>query len=234
MCGFDPQAFAASRRELRLERFLTPVASREASRRAVPDGVSGDLRVFAFGSSMWDPAFRFAKLRRAHAPLHARRIILKDRFGGSSTAASPGMQAALDHGGGCDGLAFGFAAQDGSTETEILSRRETRGAADHATYIPAETVTGAIRALAFTADHGSPAIAGDVPRHEQVRSIATGAGFFGSRLGCLMNIASGLAALGIEDAEGASLMRETADYPGDPHHAALAAPDPTHQPEGTP
>ena len=38
--------------------------------------------VFGYGSLMWDPAFRFAEVRRAHVPGYARRFILKDVYGG--------------------------------------------------------------------------------------------------------------------------------------------------------
>lgn len=210
--GFDPQTFAADRPDLELEAFLTPATQREARRKAVLAGWRGDLWVFAYGSLMWDPAFRFAELRRAHVADHARRFILKDSFGGRGTAMRPGMLAALDHGAGCDGLVFRIAASDVAAETEILWRREMAGPAYHATFVTAATAAGQVRALAFTADHASPAIVADIMRDDQVRCIATGAGVFGSSLDYLKNIAANFAVLGIEDAEVASLMRETAAY----------------------
>ncbi len=217
--GFDPQALATSRPELGLEAFLTPEAEREALRGATLAGVEGDLWVFAYGSLMWDPAFRFAELRRAHVADHARRFILKDSCGGRGTAEQPGILAALDHGPGCDGLVFRIAAADVPGETEILWRREMAGPAYHAAFVTADTAIGRVRALAFTADHASPAIVGDIPRAEQVRYIATGAGFFGPSLDYLTNIAAHFAVLGIEDAEVANLMREMAAWLADQHQA---------------
>lgn len=227
--GFDPQALAISRPELGLETFLTPAAEREAMRGVTLAGVEGDLWVFGYGSLMWDPAFRFAELRRAHVADHARRFILKDSFGGRGTAEQPGMLAALDHGTGCDGLIFRIAAADVAGETEILWRREMAGPAYHAAFVTADTAMGKVRALAFTADHASSAIVGDIPRAEQVRYIATGVGFFGSSLDYLTNIAAHFEVLGIEDAEVASLMRETAAWLADRQQAR---PGPDHQRNG--
>ena len=222
--GFDPQALAASRPELALEAFLTPAAKREGLRRAALADWQGDLWVFGYGSLMWDPAFRFAELRRAHVADHARRFILKDTFGGRGTADQPGMLAALDDGAGCDGLVFRIAAADVADETEILWRREMAGPAYHAAFVTADTAAGQVRALAFTADHTSAAIVCDISRADQVRYIATGAGFFGSSLDYLTNIATHFAVLGIDDAEVAGLMRETAAYLAD-HPVTGIAPD---------
>lgn len=209
---FDPQAYAASRPDLKLESFIIPAAQREAGRKAALAGWQGDLWVFAYGSLMWDPAFRFVDVRRAHVPDHARRFILKDSFGGRGTAERPGMQAALDLGSGCDGLVFRIAAAEVTTETEILWRREMAGPAYHPTFVTADTAAGPLQALTFAADHSSAAIVGDVSRAEQVRCIATGAGVFGTSHAYLANIATQFAVMGIEDPEVDSLMQETAAY----------------------
>lgn len=212
MRRFDPHALAASRPDLGLEAFLMAADRREALRQAALAHVQSDLWVFGYGSLMWDPAFRFAEVRRAHVADHARRFILKDSYGGRGTADLPGMLAALDYGAGCDGLVFRIAAADVAAETEILWRREMAGPAYHAVFVVADTELGSVQALAFTADHASAAIVGDISRAEQVQFIATGAGFFGSSLDYLANIAAHFAALGIEDAEVSGLMREAATY----------------------
>lgn len=83
-----------------------------------------DLWVFAFGSLMWDPAFLFAEVRRALVPGYSRQFLLKDIYGGRGTKEAPGLMAALDKGGCCEGLAFRITANDVDAETEILWRRE--------------------------------------------------------------------------------------------------------------
>lgn len=210
--SFDPHRFAAARPELGLSAFLTPAETREASRREALEPVQGDLWVFAYGSLMWDPAFHFAELRRARVASHARRFILKDSYGGRGTRDRPGLLAALDQGGGCDGLVFRIRSKDVAAETEILWRREMAGPAYVPSFVAADTGLGPVTALTFVADPFSPAIVRDIPRDLQVRYIATGAGFFGSSLDYLMNIATHFAALGIEDAEVESLLRETVAF----------------------
>ena len=77
--------------------FLISDEARDANRAAtlstLPDG---DLWVFAYGSLMWDPALRFTKVRRAHAPRHTRRFILKEVLGGRGSPEAPGLVAALE------------------------------------------------------------------------------------------------------------------------------------------
>ena len=79
----------------------------EAARLAfLAERLDSDLWIFAYGSLMWDPGFNFAEVRRANAPRHARKFILKDSFGPRGCPEAPGLMAALDDGEGCDGLAF--------------------------------------------------------------------------------------------------------------------------------
>lgn len=220
MRGFDPFAVAARRPELEMEKFLLPQVKREASRREALADAQGDFWVFAYGSLMWDPAFRFVELRRAHVADHARRFILKDIYGARGTADRPGLMAALDHGPGCEGLAFRIAAAELVAETEILWRREMAGSAYQPRLVKAATALGPITALTFVADPAARAIDRDIPREQQVRYIATGSGFFGSSFDYLVNIATQFAALGIEDAEVAGLVRDTTTY-----RAGMAEPD---------
>lgn len=193
--------------------------TREAIRAEALAGHSGDLWVFAYGSLMWDPALRFAEVRRAHAPDHERRFILREDKGGRGTAEAPGLMAALDEGAGCDGLVFRIEAGDVETETEILFRREMLAPGYLAVFVPVQIGEEAVRALAFLADHGAPEICGDISWQDQVRMIATGAGMLGTSRDYLANIVRHFDHLGIEDAECTALLREAdawiAAHPGD-------------------
>ena len=185
-------------------------AEREASRaQALAGRRGGDLWVFAYGSLMWDPAFRFEEVRRAHAPRHARRFILKDVYGGRGTFAAPGLMAALDAGSGCDGLAFRIAGANVEQETEILWRREKIGPAYIPVFIDVDLSDRRIPALTFVADHDATLIDAGLTRAQQVEYCATGTGFMGSSADYLRNIAGQFAALGIRDEEVSELLRET-------------------------
>lgn len=187
-------------------------AQREAIRAEALVGHSGDLWIFGYGSLMWDPALRFAEVRRAHVAGHARRLILVDTRGGRGTKEAPGLFATLDAGDGCEGLAFRIAAEEVETETEILFRREMIAPGYLARFIPSRIGDADIRLLAFVADHDVPDVRPDLTREEQVRYIAHGAGDLGTSRDYLANIVGHFTHLGITDDHCTELLREVDAY----------------------
>lgn len=201
-------------------------AEREARRRAALAGRLGaDVWVFAYGSLMWDPAFRFAEVRVGRVAGYARRFCLKDTWGGRGTAEAPGLMAALDHGPGCTGLAFRIAAAEVEAETEILWRREQISGAYAPLFLPLSTAQGDVEALAFVANHASPVICPDLSPDETVRYLATGTGTLGTSRAYLEGIAAQFAALGIDDPEVWALVEAVRRYPS-PGDWTAAAPPP--------
>ncbi len=161
---------------------------------------AGDLWIFGYGSLMWDPAIRFAEVRRAHAIDHTRRFILKDVHGARGTAERPGLMAALDAGEGCDGLLFRIPEPLVDAETEILYRRERIGPAYSAAFVPVRLPDGTVlEAIAFVADHTSPTIDASLTEADEVRLIATGTGFLGSSFDYVRGIEAKFDLLGIVD-----------------------------------
>ena len=187
---------------------------REAMRaRTLAEHRDEDLWVFAYGSLMWDPAIRFAEVRRARVPDYARRFILKDIYGARGTKDSPGLMAALDRGPGCDGLLFRIDREIIGDETKVLWQREQVGPAYTATFVDAIASHGEqLRALAFVADHEADLIDGTMTRDEQIRYLATGTGFLGSSLDYLKGIEQKFISLGIYDDEVTSLLHEAEAY----------------------
>lgn len=188
-------------------------SEREASRAQTLAGRwDTDLWVFAYGSLMWDPAFRFEEVRRARVPDYARRFILKDVYGGRGTFDAPGLMAALDKGPGCDGLVFRISRDNIDEETEVLWRREKVGPAYTPVFVEAIASERRLPALTFAADHEADLIDASLTRAQQIEFCATGTGFMGSSVEYLRNIASQFDALGIQDEEVSALLRETEAY----------------------
>jgi cation transport protein ChaC len=185
---------------------------REAIRAETLRGHGGDLWIFAYGSLMWDPALRFAEVRRAMADGHARRFILLDDKGARGTREAPGLMAALDTGDGCEGLAFRIRAADVEVETEILFRREAIGPGYTPGFIPIRIAEDEASALTFLANHDYPDIRGDIPRTEQIRCIATGSGFLGTSREYLAKVVGHFAHLGIADDHCTDLLRAVDAY----------------------
>jgi len=181
---------------------------REAMRADTLAGRRGeDLWVFGYGSLMWDPGIRFAEVRRARVPDHARRFILKDVYGARGTFDNPGLMAALDEGPGCDGLLFRIARDHIEDETEVLWRREKVGPAYRAT---------------FVADHDAELIDAGLTREQQIHYVATGTGFLGSSMDYLRNIHRKFTALGIRDDDVASLLSDAESYARSHRHLTSA------------
>ena len=165
-----------------------------------------DLWVFAYGSLMWDPAFRFSEVRRARAPDYSRRFIVKDIHGARGTFDNPGLMAALDKGSGCEGLLFRIAQVHIEEETEVLWRREQLGPAYTPVFVEAIFSGQSVSALTFVADHDAEPIDANLTREEQIRFVATGKGFAGTSMDYLRNIHQKFAALGIHDEDAAALL----------------------------
>ncbi len=184
-------------------------SEREALRHQTLDGRQRqDLWVFAYGSLMWDPALEFSSVRRAFAPHHQRRFILKDIYGGRGTRETPGLMAALDVGEGCEGFAYHIAGDRVDTETQILWRREMFGAAYTAAFVEIQIDGQTVDALTFVADHESDVICPQLTLDEQVRLICTGSGFLGTSHEYLKNILDQFKVLGIVDESSAALFQE--------------------------
>jgi cation transport protein ChaC len=189
--------------------WLRSDTERETLRRAFLSGLSGDLWVFAYGSLMWDPGLHFSQVRRAHVPGYARRMILRDVNGARGTPEAPGLMAALDHGPeGCDGLVFRIDAGLVEAETTVLWQREMIGRGYIPVMVPADTFNGPVTCMTFIADHSADSMVAGLTREEQVRYIATGAGFIGTSLDYLRGIARHFEVLGIDDQAVSSLLAE--------------------------
>lgn len=171
---------------------------REATRSAALAGrFDADLWVFAYGSLMWDPAIRFAEIRRARLAGYHRRFCLKIDIGRGSRKA-PALMAAIDAGGECHGLVFRIEAHLVNEETEILWMREMVGYGYEPRFLPVLTPQGPVEALAFVIDRSSPQFA-DVSAAEAAAIIAGGRGILGTNRDYFNNLASHVHLLGITD-----------------------------------
>lgn len=172
---------------------------REANRREVLDGHRDkDLWLFAYGSLMWDPAFFFEEVRIGLVSGLQRRFCLHLPTGRGS-ADHPGLMAALDTGGSCEGLVFRIGKDKIETETEIVWRREMIADAYVPVFLPVKTVQGDVEALTFVANTESERYMGRLPIDDAADRIAHATGVLGSNLSYLENLSAQMRHLGIED-----------------------------------
>jgi len=176
-------------------------AQREDSRnKTLKSRLDNDLWVFAYGSLMWDPAFRFSEIRTAQLKGYQRSFCVKSELG-RGTPEKPGLMACLDAGGECRGLTFRIDRKFVEEETQVLWRREMLMHVYAAEFVVLETPFGDLEALAFVVDRSATAYLPGMSLQETAGYMATGAGIFGSSLEYLANLAGQFKAIGIEDDE---------------------------------
>ena len=183
----------------------------ESRRKSLESAAPGNLWVFAYGSLMWDPAFRFDEVRIAHLSRHERRFCLKSELG-RGTPEKPGLMAGLDDGQGCDGLAFRIPHELVEEETRIIWQREMLLHAYAPVFFTATTALGEIETLAFVVDHTANSYVPDLTLQQTARYMATGKGMFGSNQEYLENMAKQFEVLCIHDAAMFALRDATRSY----------------------
>ena len=172
---------------------------REASRIETLEGrLRDDLWVFAYGSLMWDPAFRFDEVRTAVATGYQRSFCLKSELG-RGTPEKPGLIAGLNVGGNCHGLAFRIDRNLVEEESRVIWAREMIIHAYIPKFIRLTTPMGPVEALAFVVDHTAKYYLVGMSMKETANLIATGVGVFGSSLDYLESLAGHFQVLGIQD-----------------------------------
>lgn len=171
--------------------------AREATRAKALAGRNADLWVFAYGSLMWDPGIHVVEIRRATLHGYHRRFCLKTTLGRGSRER-PGLMAALDRGGICDGLALRVPSEHVDRETEILWAREMLADSYVPSFVAVETPQGGIEALAFEINRENSRYV-TLELEEMAQMIANGRGRIGSNLEYLDNLAERLDLLGFSD-----------------------------------
>jgi cation transport protein ChaC len=173
----------------------------EASRLAVlgDHKAEDDLWIYSYGSLMWDPGFHFAEVRLADVEGYQRRFTLKINLGRGSQDHPALMLSLEPQQGRCHGLAFRIAASSVHAETAILWRREMLRGGYAPAMVPMATPQGPITALAFVSNSSHPSYVGELPLDETAAMIASGKGILGTNREYLVQLATQLDALGIDD-----------------------------------
>ncbi len=174
-------------------------ADREANRRAVLAGrMNRDLWVFAYGSLIWDPAVHVEEYRYGTLSGYSRRFCMLLE-GGRGSHDRPGLMAALDQGGHCDGVVFRIPAPLVDRETEFMWRREMFSGAYRPTFLSATTPQGPVEALTFLMDRDNRRYAPHFSEDEAARMIAMAEGELGPNFDYLDSLVRHLDELGITD-----------------------------------
>ena len=159
---------------------------------------SSDVWIFAYGSLIWNPIFRFAEQRVGTIYGWHRRFCLWAPIG-RGTPENPGLVLGLDKGGSCRGIVYRIAATDVPSELMLLWRREMLVGSYLPRWVRVWDGTQKLEAIAFVINRHHRAYAGDISLDTTVNSIATAAGELGSCADYLMQTINGLMTVGIQD-----------------------------------
>jgi cation transport protein ChaC len=167
-----------------------------------------DLWIYSYGSLMWDPGFHFAEVRQAEVDGYQRRFCMKLDLGRGSRQF-PGLMLSLEaQAGCCRGLAFRIAADAVDTESAILWRREMLRGGYSPAMLPMTTPQGPITALTFVSNPRHRSYVGELTLEETAATIVSGKGVLGTNREYLVQLATQLQALGIDDPYVAQLHAE--------------------------
>ncbi len=161
---------------------------------------SGDLYVFAYGSLMWDPGFRFVE---RHFGLlrgdHRAFCIYSHHYRG--TSQSPGLVLGLDRGGACRGIVYRVAAADDKEVRAYLWEREIGNDGVYVEkQLPVLLDDGvSVAALTYVADRAHPQYAGRLSDEQLVPLIKSGVGVKGRCLDYCANTVKHLEELGFRE-----------------------------------
>jgi glutathione-specific gamma-glutamylcyclotransferase len=190
----------------------------ERRRLAPPPGE--DFWLFAYGSLMWNPGFRYLESHPALVRGYHRAFCVHSvHYRG--TPARPGLVLGLDRGGACRGRAYKVAAVDGKRVTDYLHEREmitgiyeprwlkvlllpASGSPMEVPSSPASAGRTAatprsVRAAAYIVDRRHKEYAGKLAPAEVAERIRQGTGSAGSNVAYLENTVRHLDELGVVD-----------------------------------
>jgi glutathione-specific gamma-glutamylcyclotransferase len=158
------------------------------------------VRVFAYGSLLWDPCFMFDARESARLRGWTRRTCLWTVHARGSPE-HPGLFYGLDAepDGWCDGAVFTLRQEGLDQSLDALWRREMHAAVYTPRWFDLDAAGGTIQALGFVVNRSHPQYAGDIDSDTAAKYIAEAYGKFGSCADYYAATVASLRAEGLED-----------------------------------
>ena len=150
-------------------------------RKIIPDGgVGEDIFIFAYGSLLWNPTFKYVDQLPAKIYGYHRSFCMKTKLGRGSPK-NPGLMLALDKGGTCKGSVYKLFKKNEIKEIDLLFKREMITGAYIPKIIQAELKTGdRVNCLAFTVDKKNENYISNLSSEEIAKYISKARGFLGT------------------------------------------------------
>jgi cation transport protein ChaC len=166
---------------------------------------SGPIRVFAYGSLIWDPCFAYEAADKAMLDGYRRAFNFWSVLS-RGTPERPGLGLGLAAGGRCHGVLFELAADTLDMDLEALWAREMYSAVYEPRWVRVALETGPCDAISFVTDTGHGQYTGDLAPAAAARIIMNAHGEKGSCRDYLASTVGALARYGIEDPDLTALL----------------------------
>lgn len=167
-----------------------------------------DLWIFAYGSLMWRPDFAYAERHRAVLTGYHRSLCIESHIY-RGTPEKPGLVFGLDAGGSCVGVAFRVPPAERDATLEAVRRRELVLSVYREVEVPLLLDDDrVIQGIAYVADAGHPAYAGDLTHDAMLRIVRERRGDAGTNADYVRNTQAHLLELGVHDPILTALCRE--------------------------
>jgi glutathione-specific gamma-glutamylcyclotransferase len=162
----------------------------------------GPVRVFAYGSLLWDPCFEHEAKEAARLVGWVRRTCLWTVHARGSLEC-PGLFYGLDPevNGMCEGAVYTLCEDQLDDGLNQLWRREMHAGVYQPGWFDLETDAGVVRALAFVVNRDHPQYTGLMDIETSAKFIAAAHGKFGSCADYFIATQTSLHAQGVEDEE---------------------------------
>jgi len=154
--------------------------------------------VFAYGSLLWNPLFPVSEMRPATLKGLHRRFCLWS-LASRGTLERPGLVLGLERGGACRGVAMRLPAMLAIDELHLLWRREMVVGSYRPRWVKVDAGGRYVVALTFVVRRDHPQYAGRLSQDDEVETLASAAGAFGTSLDYLERTRVALVAHGIVD-----------------------------------
>ena len=178
---------------------LSTEERRRSLKRALAEAPAGEpLRVFAYGSLIWNPCFAFEEA--ATATLDGfRRAFNFWTVQTRGTPEAPGLGLGLEPGGSCRGVLYRISEADRAQALETIWEREMPSAVYSARWLPVRSCSEIRQALCFVTDPTHAQYAGSLDPEFAAPIIAQACGTRGRCRDYLADAVRALAQHGIPD-----------------------------------
>ncbi len=157
-----------------------------------------DVWLFAYGSLIWNPSFRFTAREPARIFGYRRRFCLRTVVG-RGTPERPGLVLGLDRGGSCRGLAYRIPAAWAREELLLLFQRELITGAYRPRWLRGRIGERPARLLAFVVDRSHERYVSDLDDEQVLSMLEAGEGPLGRARDYCLATARHLRELGLAD-----------------------------------